>query len=359
MKIILHSKGFPSRNIIRETGMVSNSVIVKNVDGKSEYIDNKKESRRVYSRILVTCSNSQKGELMKMKPKEKHSRIMHLVSENNKMIGKRVVRPKSHHHENLDTVVTQMNQKKIEHKIKKTVNRLIENEDEEIKTYNCYPLNGDKRRNLFVPTKKSQTKGRNVSMQINTLPRQAFRLAKLHYTIVVLKHCLKAWKHTATDSNWKFLKALNYYQDKVFKRAFEALASFAQSNCKKKLEKERIRLKLATEYYSCCLCEGVIKLWRKRIESNRNFYTTVSSRLMSQQKIRVIFLWKCAQERQVLFWLRKEKEAFIIEKLRVMKKVLKMWKLSCITKQKEKFREKEIIAKWDKVQEWLACSSVV
>ena len=90
MKIIFHSKGFPSRNIIHETGMASNSVIVKNVNGKSEYIDNKKESRCVYSRILVTCSNSQKGELMKMKPKEKHSRIMHLVSENNKMIGKRV-----------------------------------------------------------------------------------------------------------------------------------------------------------------------------------------------------------------------------------------------------------------------------
>ena len=90
MKITLHSKGFPSRNIIHETGMASNSVIVKNVNGKSEYIDNKKESRRVYSRILVTCSNSQKGEVMKMKPKEKNSRIMHLVSENNKIIGKRV-----------------------------------------------------------------------------------------------------------------------------------------------------------------------------------------------------------------------------------------------------------------------------
>ena len=61
MKTTLHSKGLPSRNIIHETGMASNSVIVKNVNGKSEYIDNKKESRRVYSRILVTCSNSQKG----------------------------------------------------------------------------------------------------------------------------------------------------------------------------------------------------------------------------------------------------------------------------------------------------------
>ena len=51
---------------------------------------NKFFGRRVYSRILVTCSKSQEGELTEMKPKEKHSRIMHLVSENNKMIRKRV-----------------------------------------------------------------------------------------------------------------------------------------------------------------------------------------------------------------------------------------------------------------------------
>lgn len=213
----------------------------------------------------------------------------------------------------------------------------------------------EEERNNFLRMKKEDKMKRERKQAELESRKKAYRLAKIHKHLHLLKMTLNAFKVELKNRRLKEFKADNVYHDTRILQCFEVLRKNVIWKRSERLEMSRRKFIMADRHYECRLCERALREWGKLVYRVHSVYFPLAcERNLNYRKRDLVVVWIDALLRQRCHRISQISSARTQGDKIIRKYRLRQWKQRVDDLVANRIEEKKIKEKWDMVKKWLS-----
>ena len=217
----------------------------------------------------------------------------------------------------------------------------------------------EEERAAFLRKKKEEKmKRERKQLELESI-KKAFRLAKIHKDISLLRMALYAFKVVMENRSFQECKADNFYHDMKLIQCFNVLRKNVWRRKSERLELSRRKFSMASSYYERRLCECVLRAWRHlAYRSHSVYFLNACERRVYSRKRDLVGFWIDALVRQRCHRISELSAARSRGEMIIRKFSFRQWKQRVDELVASRIEEEKIKEKWDMVRKWLSENEV-
>jgi hypothetical protein len=213
----------------------------------------------------------------------------------------------------------------------------------------------EEERNNFLRMKMEDKMKRERKQAELESRKKAYRLAKIHKDLHLLRMTLNAFKVVVKNRRLKECKADNVYHDTRILQCFIVLRKNVTWKRSERLKMSRRKFIMADRHYEYRLSERALREWGKLVYRVHSVYFPLAcERNLNYRKRDLVVAWVDALLRQRCHHISQMSAARTQGDMIIRKYKLRQWKQRVDDLVADRNEEKKIKEKWDMVKKWLS-----
>ncbi|GFH52439.1 predicted protein [Chaetoceros tenuissimus] len=208
-------------------------------------------------------------------------------------------------------------------------------------------------RQSFVLRKREEKKMKLMKEAELERMKQAYRLARMHYNVQLLRKCISNWKLNIIASRVKMEKARNYHFYQLARKSISSLKAYLKLAKAAQIDNERLAFREADNHRNKQILRQHLVQWHTQMKVNQECLAKVKTLRDVLQKQRNFKIWHCSFTRSRIKNDRREDLIAWKSNKNIRRWVLRRWRAGIEELKLEREESRNVQMKWVEVRQWL------